>query len=220
MEKEEKHKQPTSVSEEIIMKLLLSAQTILLPSPVLIIGTYGSNGRANIMTAAWGGIASSKPPCVSVSLREATLSYHNIRQTEAFTVNIPSEKYAKEADFVGMVSGRKCDKFKETHLTPEKSKLVNAPLVKEFPYALECRLVRQVSLGLHTMFIGEIVGMVADSKVLNPNKLPDIEKVRPILWGSFGSNAYYTIGDKLGDAFSAQNRLKPKRKSKTKSNSA
>ncbi len=189
------------------MKLSLPAQPILLPSPVLVIGTYGPDGKPNIMTAAWGGIACSKPPCVSVSLREATLTYHNIKQAEAFTVNIPSEKYLKEADFVGLVSGREHDKFKETHLTPEKSELVNAPLVAEFPYALECRLVRQVELGLHTMFVGEIVGMVADSEVLSPKQLPDIEKVRPMLWGSFGTMAYYGIGAKLGAAFSVGNQL-------------
>jgi hypothetical protein len=57
------------------------------------------------------------------------------------------------------------------------------------------------------MFIGEIVGMVAESEVLNPNKFPDIEKVRPMLWGSFGSMAYYSIGGKLGDAFSVGNEL-------------
>ena len=190
------------------MKLFLPAQTILLPSPVLIIGTYGADGRPNIMNAAWGGVASGKPPCVSVSLREATLTYHNIKQTEAFTVNIPSEKYLKEADFVGMVSGRECDKFKETRLTPERSKLVNAPIVDEFPYALECKLVRQVDLGLHTMFIGEIVGMVAESEILSPKKLPDIEKVRPMLFGSFGSMAYYGVGERLGGAFSVGNELR------------
>jgi flavin reductase (DIM6/NTAB) family NADH-FMN oxidoreductase RutF len=192
------------------MKLSLPPKTILLPSPVLIIGTYDSDGRPNMMNAAWGGIVSSKPPCISVSLREATLSYHNIIQAGAFTVNIPSEKYLKEADFVGMVSGKECDKFKETGLTPEKSKLVNAPGVQEFPYSLECKLVREINLGSHTMFIGEIVGMVADSEVLNPKQLPDIEKVRPMLFGSFGSMAYYTIGDKLGDAFSVGNEIKLK----------
>lgn len=190
------------------MKLSLPAQPILLPSPVLIIGTYGSDSRPNIMNAAWGGIASSKPPCISVSIREATLSYHNIQRTQAFTVNIPSEKYFREADFVGLVSGRNCDKFTETRLTPEKSKLVNAPLVKEFPYALECNLVRQVDLGRHTMFIGEIVGIIADSEFLGQNQLPDIEKVHPMLFGSFGSPAYYGIGDKLGDAFSVGNELR------------
>jgi len=196
------------------MKLSLPAQAILLPSPVLVIGTYNSDGKPNIMTAAWGGIVSSKPPCISVSLREATLSYHNIKQNQAFTVNIPSEKYLKEADFVGIVSGRNCEKFKKASLTPEKSKIVNAPIVKEFPYALECKLAKQVDLGLHKMFIGEIVGMVANSEILNPKKLPDIEKVRPMLWGSFGSMAYYGIGAKLGDAFSVGNELQHEADSK------
>jgi flavin reductase (DIM6/NTAB) family NADH-FMN oxidoreductase RutF len=189
------------------MKLSLPAQTVLLPAPVLIIGTYGSDGKPNIMNAAWGGIASSKPPCVSVSLREATLTHHNIKHTGAFTVNFPSEKHFREADFVGIVSGRDHDKFREAGLTPEKSKLVNAPIVKEFPYALECKLVKEVDCGLHTMFIGEIVGMVADSEVLNTNQIPDIEKVRPMMWGSFGSMAYYNIGDKLGDSFSVGKEL-------------
>jgi flavin reductase (DIM6/NTAB) family NADH-FMN oxidoreductase RutF len=192
------------------MKLSLPPKTLLLPSPVLIIGTYGSDGKPNMMNAAWGGIVSSKPPCISVSLREATLSFHNIKQTGAFTVNIPSERYLKEADFVGIVSGKEYDKFKTTGLTPDKSTLVNAPIVKEFPYTLECKLVREINLGSHTMFIGEIVGMVADSEVLNPKQLPDIEKVRPMKWGSLGSMAYYNIGNKLGDSFSAGNELKQK----------
>lgn len=181
------------------MKLSLPPQTILLPCPVLIIGTYGSDGKPNIMNAAWGGIASSEPPCISVSLREATLTFHNIRETKAFTVNFTSEKFVKEADFVGLVSGRDYSKFKETGLTPQKSKLVNAPIVAEFPYSLECTLIKQIDLGLHTMFIGKIIGMVADSEVLNTNQLPDIEKVRPMLFGSFGSMAYYGVGNKLGN---------------------
>ncbi len=189
------------------MKLSLPAQPILLPSPVLIIGTYGSDGKPNIMNAAWGGIVSSNPPCISVSLREATLSFHNIIQTKAFTVNIPSQKYFKEADYVGLVSGKEHDKFQETRLTPIPSNLVNAPTVNEFPYALECRLIKQVECGSHTIFIGEIVGLVADSEVLNPKQLPDIDKVRPMLFGSFGSMAYFAIGDKLGNAFSVGKEL-------------
>lgn len=190
------------------MKLSLPAQTILLPSPVLIIGTYCPDGKPNIMNAAWGGIASSNPPCISVSLREATLTHHNIKDTGAFTVNFPSAKHFKEADYVGIVSGKDHDKFKDTGLTAEKSKLVNAPLVMEFPYALECKLFKQVDCGLHTMFVGEIVGMVADSEAVNANNLPDIEKVRPIVWGSYGTMAYYTIGEKLGAAFSVGKEIK------------
>jgi flavin reductase (DIM6/NTAB) family NADH-FMN oxidoreductase RutF len=190
------------------MKQFLPPQTILLPSPVLIIGTYGPDGRPNIMNAAWGGIACSKPPCISVSLREATLTYHNIRHSKAFTVNIPSEKYAREADYAGIVSGRDCDKFADAHLTPVKSERVNAPIVQEFPYALECKLVKEVNLGLHTMFVGEIVGLAADSEALGETGMPDIEKVRPMLWGSVGSMGYYGVGEKLGNAFSIGNEIK------------
>jgi flavin reductase (DIM6/NTAB) family NADH-FMN oxidoreductase RutF len=193
----------TNSKEDTIMKISLPAQSVLLPSPVLIIGTYRPDGRPNIMNAACGGVTCLQPPSISVSLREATLTYRNIRQNGAFTVNIPSEKYMKEADFAGLVSGREYDKFKEAGLTPEKSQLVNAPIVKEFPYALECKLIHQVELGLHTMFIGEVAGMVADNEVLSPNRFPDIEKVRPMLFGFFGSMAYYGIGGKLGGAFSS-----------------
>ncbi len=189
------------------MKIELPPQTILQPSPVLIIGTYGKDGKPNIMNAAWGGIACSVPPCFNVSLREATLSYHNIIHSQAYTVNIPSEKYFKEADYVGIVSGKEYDKFKETGLTPEKSNRVNAPYVKEFPYALECKLIQTINLGLHTMFIGEIMGIVADSDVLGSKQFPDIEKVRPILYGSFGSSSYFAVGNKLAKAFSVGNEL-------------
>lgn len=184
------------------MKLNLPAQPLLLPSPVLIIGTYDADSKPNIMNAAWGGIVCSNPPCISVSLRKATLTYHNIVHHEAFTINIPSDKYYREADYVGMVSGRDCDKFSDVRLTPEKSSLVNAPIVKEFPYALACRLIKQVELGTHTMFVGEIVGIAADEEVLGDNQMPDIQKVQPILWGSFGSMSYYRVGEKLGRAFS------------------
>ena len=189
------------------MKLSLPPQTIMLPSPVLIIGTYSPNGSPNIMNAAWGGIVCSSPPCIGVSLREATLSYHNMKYCKAFTVNFPSTKYIREADYVGLVSGKEHDKFQETGLSPVKSKLVNAPFVSEFPYTLECNLVRDVKLGLHTLFVGEIVGIVADDDVLNENELPDIDKVNPIVWGSFGSMAYYSIGEKVGEAFCIGNDL-------------
>ena len=184
------------------MKTNLEPKSILLPSPVLIIGSYGPGEQPNMMNAAWGGIVCSQPPCIGVAIREATLTYHNILLSEAFTVNFPSEKFIKEADYVGIVSGKNYDKFKETGLTPERSAHVNAPTVKEFPYALECKLIKHISLGSHMLFIGEIIGMLADSEILGPNQLPDIEKVRPMLWGSFGNMSYYGVGEKLGKAFS------------------
>src|SRR4030066_2508583 len=78
-----------------------------LPAPAWMIGTYDMEGKPNLMTAAWGGICCSKPPCVYVSLRKATHTYSNIVERKAFTVSIPSENYVKEADYFGIVSGKK-----------------------------------------------------------------------------------------------------------------
>jgi flavin reductase (DIM6/NTAB) family NADH-FMN oxidoreductase RutF len=183
-------------------KIHLAPNTILHPHPVLLVGTYGADGKPNLMNAAWGGICCSDPPCVAVSLREATLTYHNILHSQAFTVGIPSRKFIKVADYVGMVSGRDHDKFKDTGLIALKSERVHAPLAAELPYSLECRLFQHHKLGLHSIFIGEIMGILADEDVLGVMGLPDIEKVQAILYGGFGSNHYFAVGEKLGEAFS------------------
>ena len=108
----------------------------------------------------------------------------------------------KEADYAGLSSGRNVDKFKETGLTAVPSELVKAPYVSEFPFILECKLIKTVEIGLHTQFIGEILDLKAEEDVLDPEKQPDIEKVRPLIWGSFGSSYYYGIGARLGKTFS------------------
>lgn len=186
-------------------KIAIEPKPIILPCPVLIVGTYNEDDSPNIMNAAWGGVACSKPPCVTVSLREATHSFGNIKRNGAFTVNIPSKEYVKEADYAGIVSGRDQNKFVDTALTHQRSEKVNAPIVMEFPYALECKLIKQVELGLHTMFIGEVVGIIADQEVIGTSNLPHIEKVQPILFGSSGSKSYYKVGKKLGNAYSIGN---------------
>jgi flavin reductase (DIM6/NTAB) family NADH-FMN oxidoreductase RutF len=190
-------------------KVSLAPATILHPHPVLLVGTYGEDGKPNLMNAAWGGICCNTPPCVAVSLREATLTFHNILHRQAFTIGIPSRKHVKAADHVGMVSGRDHDKFKETGLTATRSAKVDAPLAEELPYSLECHLVQHHKLGSHTIFIGEIMGLVADKDVLGANGLPDIEKVQGILWGGMGSNNYYAVGENLGKGFSIGKTLKP-----------
>lgn len=183
------------------MKKSIGAKTILYPVPVLVVGTYDSQGRPNVMTAAWGGICCSSPPCVAVSLRKATYSYGNLIERKAFTISIPSEKYIKEVDYFGMVSGRSGDKFKATGLTPVKAEMVEAPYVGEFPFALECRLLHTVEIGLHTQFVGEVLDIKADEEALGENGLLDIERVRPFSFVP-ESREYYGTGPRLGKAFS------------------
>jgi len=191
------------------MKKSLGAKTILYPTPIMLVGTYDADGKPNVMTAAWGGICCSSPPCVAVSLRKATHSHGSIVLQRAFTVSVPSEKHAAAADYCGIVSGKRADKFAEAGLTAVRSVLVNAPYVGEFPIVLECRLLHQIELGLHTQFVGEILDVKAESDILDANGVVDVEKLQPFFFAP-ESSAYYGTGRRLGDAFSMGKALKKK----------
>jgi len=188
------------------MKESLGAKTLAFPTPAWIVGTYDEDGKPNVMTAAWGGICCSKPPCVYVSLRQATYTYGNIVRRKAYTVSIASEANVKETDYFGVVSGRDVDKLSAAGLTPVKSDLVDAPYVKEFPLVLECRLIRMLGVGLHTLFVGEIMDVKVDPSILDEKHVPDIEKLRPIIY-SPGKQVYHGVGKYLGQAFSMGKKL-------------
>lgn len=183
------------------MKKSLGAKTLVCPTPVWVIGSYDKDGKPNVMTAAWVGICCSNPPSVAISLRKATYTYGNIMERQAFTVNIPSEKYVREADYFGIASGKDVDKFSATGLTPVKSELVDAPYVQEFPVVVECKVTHTIEIGLHTQFIGEILDVKVDETVLEEKGLPDIEKIKPFLF-SPEIRTYHKVGDYLGQAFS------------------
>lgn len=182
------------------MKKSFGAKTLVFPTPVWIVGTYDKEGKPNIMAVAWGGICCSRPPCVAVSLRKATYSYSSIVDRKAFTVSVPSEDYAVQADYVGIASGKEGDKFAATGLTPVRSDLVDAPYVGEFPLVLECRLLQTIEIGLHTQFIGEILDVKAEESVLGEKGFPDIEKVRPLLFEP-EVNTYHGVGKYVGKTY-------------------
>jgi flavin reductase (DIM6/NTAB) family NADH-FMN oxidoreductase RutF len=183
------------------VKISMGARTLLFPAPVLMVGTYGHDGKPNLMNAAWGGICCSQPPCVAVSLRKATYSWAGIVERKAFTVGIACETRMAEADFVGIASGRDVDKFTSTGLTPVRSDLVDAPYAAEFPVVLECRLLQTIEIGLHTQFIGEIVDVKAETDVLGEDGHPDIMKIKPLIYDT-SHRGYHGVGPLLGQAFS------------------
>jgi flavin reductase (DIM6/NTAB) family NADH-FMN oxidoreductase RutF len=179
------------------MKRSLGAKTLIVPTPTWIVGSYDAEGRANGMTAAWGGICCSEPACVAVSLRKATYSYGNIVARQAFTVSVPGEEHAREADYFGLASGRTVDKLARAGLTAVPSDLVDAPYVKEFPVVMECRVLHTIEIGLHTQFIGEILDVKVDEAVLTASGHPDVERARPFLL----VDGYRGLGRYVGQAF-------------------
>lgn len=183
------------------MKKSVGAKTLLFPNPVLMIGTYDQAGTPNLMSAAWGGICCSEPPCVAVSLRKARYSYVNIIERKAFTVGIACEGKMAEADYVGIASGRNGNKFVACGLTPVKSEVVDAPYAAEFPVVLECRLLHTIEIGVHTQFIGEIIDVKADIDVFSTDDLLDIMKIKPLVYDA-SHKGYHGVGPLLGHAYS------------------
>ena len=184
------------------MKQSLGAKTLLYPTPVLVVGSYHADGRPNVMTAAWGGIACSQPPCVSVSLRAATATHGNIIARKAFTISLPSGAQAAAADYFGLVSGRTTDKFAATGLTPLRSELVDAPYVAEFPLIIECAVVQVHELGLHTQFIGEVKDVKIEEACLDAEGHVDVHKLDPLAFAP-DTGAYFALGALIGRAYSA-----------------
>ena len=183
------------------MKKSFGAKSLIYPAPVWCVGTYDEHGRANVMTIAWGGICCSSPPCVTISIRKATHTFGNVIAKKAYTVSVPSDQYASEADYFGIASGRSEDKFEQSGLTAVKSDLVDAPYVKEFPMVLECKVIHHYEIGLHTHFVGEILDVKVDESMLSDDGKPDIEKIRPLVY-SPEVREYHAIGEFVGKAFS------------------
>jgi flavin reductase (DIM6/NTAB) family NADH-FMN oxidoreductase RutF len=188
------------------MKKSLGPKTLLYPLPVLIVCTYDTDGRANAMAVSWGGICCSQPPAVGISVRKATYTYGCIVDRKAFTVNIPPERYVREADYFGIASGKHEDKFAVSGLTPVKAEHVDAPYIGEFPLILECKLIHTVEIGLHTQFIGEIMDVKAEEEVLCEKGFPLIKNVKPFTC-SPSDRRYYAIGESIAQAWSVGKEL-------------
>ena len=180
------------------MKKSLGAKAILYPMPVLIIGTYDKNGTPNAMNAAWGGI--SEETEISICVDSGHKTAENILISKAFTVSIADKNNVVAADYVGIVSGNKeMNKIEKCGWTAEKSDNVNAPLFKELPLSLECRLKSYDEESCR--LVGEIVNVCADDSILDEKGKIDLNKFSPITYDPSG-HTYRTLGDIAGKAFS------------------
>ncbi len=181
------------------MKRLIGPQSLFFPNPVFVVSSYDADDRANAITLAWGGVASSNPPSISIAVRPSRYSYRNIMERKAFTVNLPAVDQAKQVDYFGLVSGRDVDKFKATGLTAIKANEVDAPLIAEFPYNMECVVTYSLDLGSHTLFIGEVKQIHAAEHLLGENG--DLLFGNSILTFDSGIRCYRAPGEVVSQAF-------------------
>lgn len=173
------------------------------PLPVLIIGTYDENGKADAMNAAWGGLYDAN--MVELCLSAGHKTTQNIKAKGAFTVSFADAAHVAACDYVGLVSANNTpDKMEKAGFTTEKSAFVDAPIICELPMALECRLVKVTEDG---NIIGEIVNVNADESILGEDGMIDAAKLQAISFDPV-HNDYLVLGEKVGKAFSDGNALK------------
>lgn len=189
------------------MLISLGPQAFLSPVPVMLVGTYDSEGRPNIMASAWGGLCSSQPPCLAVSVRRSAWTHRALKERQAFTVSLPARAQAGMADFIGLVSGRDEDKFAALGLTAAAGEHVDAPYVAECPVVLELLLRHALELGSHTQFVGEIMDVKVRKDCLTPDGLPDPARVGALHYAPL-LNEYYGTGDFVARAFAVGKTVK------------
>lgn len=161
---------------------------LLHPYNASLVTSKGRHGRINVMAVAWITPVSVNPPLVAMSIRPERYSHDLIVETEEFVVNVPTFKMAQKVVFCGRRSGRSHDKFKGASLSPQKARKVNAPIIKECVAHLECKLVRTVEIGDHTLMIGQVVAAYASDSYFE--EVYNMTKFRPCL--HVGKNFFTT----------------------------
>ena len=143
---------------------------MLYPLPAVMVSAADKEGNANILTVAWTGTVCSDPAMLYISVRPERYSYHMIRETGEFVVNLTTEKLAYATDWCGVRSGRDVDKWKEMKLSKGVSEsLANAPVILESPVNIECRVTEVKELGSHHMFLAEVTAVQIDERYMKKN---------------------------------------------------
>lgn len=177
-------------------------QNFFIPMPVVLVGTQ-VEGKANFMTVGWCTRANANPPMIACGIGNHHYTVKGIAKTGTFSVNLPSIDFVEKIDYCGLVSGENTDKSRVFDVF--YGSLRTAPMIRECPVTLECRLVQAVPLPTNTLYIGEIVGVYADGRVMKENK-PDFKEIDPLLL-TMPDNRYWTLGKHAGDAWSAGKKL-------------
>lgn len=187
------------------MRKKLSVTEGIFPMPVLMVATYNEDGSVDVMNAAWGTM--QERGRIALNLTESHRTVQNIKARGGFTVSVADAAHVTEADYFGVVSGnQEPRKFEKSGLTAEKSELVDAPIITEFPLCMECEFVEYQSDTYGIGVIGKVVNVTADESVM-AGDVPDMSRVNAIAFDPY-THGYYKVAERVGEAFKDGLKLK------------
>ncbi len=187
---------------------------MLYPLPAVLITCGDSEENHNVLTIAWAGTVCTNPPMVTISIRPTRHSYEIIKRTKEFVINLTTENMVKAVDFCGVKSGRDLDKFTEAQLSKDKASIVKAPLIKESPVCIECKVTQITPLGSHDLFLAEVVAVHVDPTYVDEGEKFHLDQARPLC---YSHGKYFGLGNELGTfGYSIKKPLTKKEKNKEK----
>ena len=178
-----------------LSKVVWKGGTLLAPVPPVMV-SCGDMESSNIITIAWTGIINSNPPKTYISVRPQRHSFDIIKNTKEFVINLTPASLVKEADYCGIYTGAKVDKFEKCKFTKAVASTVACPIIEECPMNLECKVTDIVELGSHNMFIADITAINVDESLLDENGKLRLEKAK---LAAFAHGQYFELGKKIGD---------------------
>ncbi len=177
----------------------LGVKPAVFPMPVLMIATYGKDGKVDVMNMAWGGICAED--MVALNIDETHKTAENIKARGAFTLSVADVPHLAEADYFGIATANKtADKFERSGLTAAASAHVDAPVIEEFPLTMECEVVECQSTVYGFRVLGRIANVLADEKVLDEKGKVDPSKLNAFVFDQFQSG-YFAVGERVGQAW-------------------
>ena len=197
-------------------KIKWKGSTLLAPVPPTMV-TCGDSEKSNVFTVAWTGIINSHPPKTYISVRPERYSHHIIAEKREFVINLTTSTLVRAADFCGVRSGEKLDKFEACSLHREEASEVSCPLIAESPLSIECRVTDIISLGTHDMFIADIVAVDVDEELIDEEGKLHLDKAG---LAAYSHGEYFSLGKKIGSfGFSVKKKRKKKHSRKNKKDS-
>ena len=188
-------------------KISFDNGAFLAPLPPVMV-SCGDMENSNIITIAWTGIINSSPTKTYISVRPSRHSYEIIKNSKEFVINLTTEQLVKSADYCGVISGAKEDKFKKCALTKGKSKILSCPIIEESPINIECKVTDIVSLGTHDMFVADIVNVNVDDSLMDEKGKIHFERAGLV---SYIHGTYFKVGRRLANmGFSVRKNKKRK----------
>lgn len=175
-------------------KVAWKGGALLAPMPPVMV-SCGSFEKSNIITVAWTGILNTHPPLTYISVRPSRHSYEMIKESGEFAINLTPADLVKKADFCGIYTGKKVDKFEKCGFNKQEGSVVSCPIIAECPLTLECKVKEIVPLGTHDMFISEIVAVDVAEELLDENGKLHLERAR---LAAFAHGEYFEVGKKIG----------------------